>query len=288
MGCRCRMGDMAGWGGARPAAAALDWLRSPFPLAAPGLPPPPQSAAKCPILAAFRCEQEDELGCHERVQACIFKVGDDCRQDVLALQVMRLLKRAFDAAGLPLYLAPYGVVPTGHEQGIIEVIPQAKSRAQLVRRRRGGGVVGVAGVRWSGWAAVGGRWCCRLLLLRCCCFAASLPCPPPKHPRPPQGEMFDGGLFEIFQHEFGMPGSRRFEATRAAFLESTAAYSVATYILWAKARCCTAAWRLVLCCRWEGCRQDHAAARATDQRRLPPPPRAPPAPAASRTATTAT
>ncbi len=49
---------------------------------------------------------------------------------------MRLLKGAFDAAGLPLYLAPYGVVPTGHEQGIIEVIPHAKSRAQLVGGRR--------------------------------------------------------------------------------------------------------------------------------------------------------
>jgi phosphatidylinositol 4-kinase len=140
-----------------------------------------QSAAKCPILVAFRCEQSDELGSHEKVQACIFKVGDDCRQDVLALQVMRLMKNAFDAAHLPLYLAPYGVVPTGHEQGIIEVIPQAKSRAQL-------------------------------------------------------GEMFDGGLFEIFQHEFGMPGARRFEAARQNFLESTAAYSVATYILWAKDR----------------------------------------------------
>lgn len=43
--------------------------------------------------------------------------------------------------------------------------------------------------------------------------------------------MFDGGLFEIFQHEFGMPGARRFEAARQNFLESTAAYSVATYIL---------------------------------------------------------
>lgn len=51
---------------------------------------------------------------------------------------MRLLKGAFDGAGLPLYLAPYGVVPTGHEQGIIEVIPQSKSRAQLV-----GGAVAV-------------------------------------------------------------------------------------------------------------------------------------------------
>lgn len=48
--------------------------------------------------------------------------------------------------------------------------------------------------------------------------------------------MFDGGLFEIFQHEFGMPGARRFEAARRAFLESSAAYSVATYILWAKDR----------------------------------------------------
>jgi phosphatidylinositol 4-kinase len=48
--------------------------------------------------------------------------------------------------------------------------------------------------------------------------------------------MFDGGLFEIFQHEFGLPGARRFEAARRAFLESTAAYSIASYILWAKDR----------------------------------------------------
>lgn len=48
------------------------------------------------------------------------------------LQVISLLKRQFTSAGLDLYLMPYGVVPTGHEEGIIEVVPNAKSRAQLV------------------------------------------------------------------------------------------------------------------------------------------------------------
>lgn len=55
---------------------------------------PMQSAAKTPILLAFAVEvlpvEEHEVkeGDGERVkQACIFKVGDDCRQDVLALQV---------------------------------------------------------------------------------------------------------------------------------------------------------------------------------------------------------
>lgn len=53
---------------------------------------------------------------------------------------------------------------------------------------------------------------------------------------PPQGEVTDGGLFEVFQYEFGLPGSRRFEAARAAFTVSMAAYAVASYLLQAKDR----------------------------------------------------
>ncbi|XP_065186770.1 phosphatidylinositol 4-kinase alpha-like isoform X1 [Sycon ciliatum] len=64
-------------------------------------------------------------------QAAIFKVGDDVRQDMLALQVIGMFKRVFDGVGLPLFMYPYRVVAIAPGCGVIECVPNSKSRDQL-------------------------------------------------------------------------------------------------------------------------------------------------------------
>ncbi|XP_047491882.1 phosphatidylinositol 4-kinase alpha-like isoform X2 [Penaeus chinensis] len=112
---------------------------------------PMQSAAKAPYLARFkvrRCgikelekqgmavssgqEVDSNIG-PEIWQAAIFKVGDDVRQDMLALQVISIFKNIFQTVGLDLFLFPYRVVATSPGCGVIECVPNAKSRDQLGR-----------------------------------------------------------------------------------------------------------------------------------------------------------
>lgn len=90
---------------------------------------PLQSHAKAPFMATFKVQKEktdlpsdssieiaDEAKMvrtkYEVWQSAIFKVGDDCRQDVLALQIIAMFKNVFTSIGLVLYLFPYRVTAT--------------------------------------------------------------------------------------------------------------------------------------------------------------------------------
>ena len=70
-------------------------------------------------------------------RACIFKIDDDTRQDILALQVIHLFRSVFRAIGLGLFLYPYRVIATAPERGAIEVIRDASSRHDLGRTTEG-------------------------------------------------------------------------------------------------------------------------------------------------------
>ncbi|XP_076062775.1 phosphatidylinositol 4-kinase III alpha isoform X2 [Oratosquilla oratoria] len=112
---------------------------------------PMQSAAKAPYLARFlvrKCgineleRQGMAVSAGQPIspnigpdvwQAAIFKVGDDVRQDMLALQVISLFENVFQSVGLDLFLYPYRVVATSPGCGVIECVPNAKSRDQLGR-----------------------------------------------------------------------------------------------------------------------------------------------------------
>ncbi|XP_058043660.1 phosphatidylinositol 4,5-bisphosphate 3-kinase catalytic subunit beta isoform [Ahaetulla prasina] len=61
----------------------------------------------------------------------IFKNGDDLRQDMLTLQMLRLMDLLWKEAGLDLRLLPYGCLATGDYSGLIEVVSASETIADI-------------------------------------------------------------------------------------------------------------------------------------------------------------
>ncbi|KAL3463767.1 hypothetical protein BJX64DRAFT_256130 [Aspergillus heterothallicus] len=109
---------------------------------------PLQSHAKAPYMATFRIQknrtrhEENEEGdgdasenmeAYEVWQSAIFKVGDDCRQDMLALQMIAAFRSIFSSIGLDVWVFPYRVTSTAPGCGVIDVLPNSISRDMLGR-----------------------------------------------------------------------------------------------------------------------------------------------------------
>ncbi|OHT01713.1 phosphatidylinositol 3-kinase catalytic subunit alpha, beta, delta [Tritrichomonas foetus] len=65
----------------------------------------------------------------------MFKVGDDLRQDQLTLQVMKVMEHVWRQDGKDYHMRCYGVLPTGFNQGFIEVVPYSLTEAALQQEK---------------------------------------------------------------------------------------------------------------------------------------------------------
>lgn len=61
----------------------------------------------------------------------IFKCGDDLRQDILILQMLKLMDEIWQRDGLELHISAYGCVATGKGEGFIEVVQDATTTGKI-------------------------------------------------------------------------------------------------------------------------------------------------------------
>jgi len=67
----------------------------------------------------------------------IFKAGDDLRQDLLTLQIIKIMDKWWKQKGLHLHMNPYNCVSTGDGVGMIEVVLNSATHAEIVHTKGG-------------------------------------------------------------------------------------------------------------------------------------------------------
>jgi len=67
----------------------------------------------------------------------IFKVGDDLRQDMLTLQMFRVMDKLWKKLGLNLKLNAYQCIVTGNDIGMLEVVTNSMTIAKIQKAHEG-------------------------------------------------------------------------------------------------------------------------------------------------------
>jgi hypothetical protein len=71
----------------------------------------------------------------------IFKTGDDLRQDLMTLQMLRIMDALWLQQGLDLRMKPYGCCATGDETGMVEIVTNSET-INTINSDYGGGLMG--------------------------------------------------------------------------------------------------------------------------------------------------
>ena len=93
---------------------------------------------KKPLNLTF--ENGDPSNIDKNTIRIIFKEGDDITQDMVTLQMLKIMESMWQSSNLDLYLMPYGCISTGHNCGVIEHI-DAMTLSDIMLEH--GGVTGV-------------------------------------------------------------------------------------------------------------------------------------------------
>ena len=83
----------------------------------------------------------------------MYKVGDDLRQDMLTLQMVRIMDKLWLKNGLDLKMVTFACVPTGPKTGFVKLI----TGAETLRRIQ---VTNIIHLKMSGQSFPSTRCCC--------------------------------------------------------------------------------------------------------------------------------
>eukprot|EP01133_Synstelium_polycarpum_P010881 gene10881-12677_t len=92
-------------------------------------------SAKAPLWIVYK--NRDSFAQHFQF---IAKTGDDLRQDILTLQLLKLMDHMWKSAGLDLHMTIYKCIATGLGTGLIEVVGNSETAARI--QSAAGGIAG--------------------------------------------------------------------------------------------------------------------------------------------------
>jgi hypothetical protein len=90
------------------------------------------NSKKASLSLVFECE-----GTRDSTFTLLFKVGDDLRQEMFALDAMRWMNLLWRREGLDLHVTTYNCVATGRNCGLIEVVTRATTTARIISNSGG-------------------------------------------------------------------------------------------------------------------------------------------------------